>query len=133
MSATSNIDPPGGSISVIPFAAPWLLAAPHARELKWAALLDGAAMIAQLARLPSPAWSAELRDLPARARALGGWRQSLAEQTIDDLAAVMQPGLAALVAVRSSGRDCSGAALALWHECDSAQAALLALIAPPSA
>ena len=55
-------------------------------------------MLAGLAAEPT---RAEIRNFPAVMRDTGGWRRELAEQGIDDLSAVMQPGLAALLAVHA--------------------------------
>lgn len=62
----------------------------------------------------------------------GGWRRQSAEQGIDDLAAIMEPGLAALLAVNARGVNPAVAAMALWQEFHAARATLLALAPPPS-
>jgi hypothetical protein len=74
----------------------------------------------------------EVRNFPAVMRDVGGWRRSLAEQGIEDLAAVMEPGLAALLSVHARGADPAPAAATLWEEFHTARAALLALV-PPAA
>jgi hypothetical protein len=99
--------------------------------MKWAALQDAAGAVASLAGLEPERPSAEIRNFPAVIRDAGGWRQEHADRAISDLAAVMEPGLSALLAVNARGMDGSAPALALWKEFHAARAAILAL-APPS-
>jgi hypothetical protein len=73
----------------------------------------------------------EIRNYPAVMRDTGGWRRDLSEQGIDDLAAIMEPGLAALLAVHARGINPGPAALALWREFHAARTALLGLMPPP--
>jgi hypothetical protein len=104
-----------------------------AMTMKWSALHDATEVVAMLAGLAAEPMRAELRDFPAVMRDAGGWRRERAEQGIDDLTAILEPGLAALLAVHARGIDPAAAARALWQEFDAARAALLALIPPPSA
>ena len=106
-------------------------AAASATALKWSALHDAASVVATLAGLAPEPRKSELCNFPALIRDAGGWRKALAEQGIDDLAAIMEPGIAALLAVHARGVSCAAAALALWHEFLGARSALLAL-APPA-
>ena len=94
---------------------------------------DAAAVVGNLAGLaPEPSGS-QGYDFPALIREPGDWRTALAEQRIDDLAAIMEPGIAALLAVHARGASCAAAALALWHEFVRARAPLLALASPAGA
>ena len=52
----------------------------------------------------------------------------LAENHVSDMAAMMQPGLSALLAVSARGQDATAAALALWCEFHAAREALMALV-----
>ena len=101
-------------------------------SMRWAALHDAAQAVAVLAGVgpeqPSPA----IRNFPAHVRDIGGWKLDLAERGVDDLAAFMQPGLAALLAVNARGQSATAPALALWHEFVAARDALVRL-APPTA
>jgi hypothetical protein len=99
--------------------------------MKWSALHDATAVVATLAGLAPESMRPEIRNYPALMRDVGGWRREMAEQGIDDLAAFMEPGLSALLAVNARGADPTSAALALWQEFQNSRAALLALI-PPS-
>jgi hypothetical protein len=99
--------------------------------MKWAALHDAAAAVAALAGLEAERNSPAIRNFPALIKDAVGWRKELAEKGIDDLAAIMEPGIAALLSVNARGADATAPALALWREFHAARAALLAL-APPS-
>lgn len=99
--------------------------------VKWAALHDAAALVASLAGRAPEALGADLRNFPTAILAAGGWRRNLAEQGIEDLTAIMEPGLAALLAVHARGVDPAPAATALWQEFSAARDALLALAPPP--
>ena len=63
----------------------------------------------------------------ARAAAAGG-AAAIRAQGIDDLAAVMEPGIAALLAAHARGVTPSAAALTLWHEFVRSRSALLELV-----
>ena len=108
-------------------------ASASAMSMKWSALHDAANVVATLSGLNHEAMRPEVRNFPAVMRDAGGWRREMAEQGIDDLAAIMEPGLAALLAVHARGGDPSVPALALWQEFHAARAALLALTPPPPA
>lgn len=98
---------------------------------RWSALHQAAGAVAMLAGLPAETLPAEMRDFPATIQAVGGWRSALAEQGLADLTAVMEPGLAALLALHRRGADPAVAARALWEEFHAARTALLALVPPP--
>lgn len=105
-------------------------AASNAMSMKWSALNDAASVVCTLAGLQPEMRKAEVRNFPAIMRDAGGWRHALAQQGVDDLAAIMEPGLAALLAVSARGGSPAVAAKALWQEFQSARAALLELIPP---
>jgi hypothetical protein len=102
-------------------------ASASAMGMKWQALHDAANAVAALAGIAPQTMRPEVRSFPAAMRDAGGWRRELAEQGIDDLAAFMEPGLAALLAVHARGADPAVPAQALWQEYHAARAALLAL------
>jgi hypothetical protein len=74
-----------------------------------------------------------MRNFPALIRDADMWRRERAEFGISDLAAIMEPGLAALLAVNARGADPRPAALALLQEYNSACEALLSLLPPSGA
>jgi len=106
-------------------------AAASSTSMKWAALHDAAEVVATLAGIEPERNSSAIRNFPAVIRDAGGWRKEMAEKGIDDLAAIMEPGIAALLSVNARGADAAPPALALWREFHSSRAALLAL-APPA-
>jgi hypothetical protein len=101
--------------------------------MQWAALGEAAGVVAMLAGLSPERPGTEMRNFPALIRDADRWRRERAEAGIADLAAIMEPGLAALLAVRARGADPRPAALALLNEFNSARLALLALLPPSGA
>jgi hypothetical protein len=106
-------------------------AAASASSLKWAALQDAANVVAGLAGLEPERSSPDVRNFPALMRDAAPWRRELADRAIDEMTAVMAPGIAALLGVNARGANPRAAALALWREFTHARAAVLALL-PPS-
>ncbi len=107
-------------------------ASASATSMKWSALHDAVAIVGTLAGLAPEAMRPEVRNFPAMIRDAGGWRRDQADQGIEDLSAVMEPGIAALLAIHARGVNPASAALALWQEFHAARAALLALAPPPA-
>lgn len=103
----------------------------NATSMRWAALGDAGTVVAAMARVPGEPADRHLRNFPVLIRDCADWRRELAENAVADLAAVMEPGLAALLALNARGADPSAAARALWHEFQHARAAIVALL-PPS-
>jgi hypothetical protein len=108
-------------------------AAASASSLKWAALQDAANVVASLAGLSPEYLTPDIRNFPALIREAAPWRRELADRGIDDMKAVMEPGIAALLGVNARGADSRPAALALWREFTEARAAILALMPPNGA
>ena len=134
MNAFSSIgpaSPPVGGVLPTSGRPEFGQASASAMSMKWSALHDAAGVVAMLAGLAAEPMRPEVRNFPALMRDSGGWRRNLAEQGIDDLSAVMEPGRAALLAVHARGINPATAALALWQEFCAARAALLALTPPP--
>lgn len=100
---------------------------------KWAALQDAANVIAALAGLEAERTTPEIRNFPALMRDAAAWRRDLADRTIEDMTAVMEPGIAALLGVNARGASPAPAARALWREFVEARAAVLALLPPSGA
>ena len=87
-------------------------------------------MVALLAGVEAERPSKLIRNFPALLRDCPPWQRDLATGWIDDLAAIMEAGLAALLAVNARGTDCRVAAQALWQEYITARTALLELLPP---
>ncbi|WAT17118.1 hypothetical protein OZN62_09235 [Aurantiacibacter sp. MUD11] len=100
-------------------------------SMRWAALAEAGQVVAMLAGLEPEQPSKEFRNFPALMRDAEKWRRDLVDTGCAELAAVMEPGIAALLAVNARGADCKPAALALWREYTAARQAMLELL-PPS-
>ena len=101
-----------------------------ALSMKWSALHDAAETIALIAARPAPGMTPEIRNFPAVIRDAGGSRKARAEQGIEDISAIMEPGLSALLAAHARGVNPKAAAAALLEEFTGARDALLALVPP---
>ncbi len=99
-----------------------------ATSMRWAALADAANVVALLAGLEPERATPEVRNFPALIRDAEAWRRDQAENGVSDLAAVMEPGIAALLAVNARGADPKPAAMALWREFIAARSAILSLL-----
>lgn len=95
---------------------------------QWEAVHEAAAAVGNLAQLGREAPSEDMAQLPRRAAEKGGWHYEMAARGIDDLAAVMQPGLRALLSLTAQGQDTTAAALTLWREFHTARAAIADLV-----
>lgn len=100
--------------------------------LKWAALHDAGTAVARLARLADAPMDRDPKGLPLALATACGSHRRLAGQGMDDLAAIMEAGLSALLAVQARGGDPVPGARALWEEFRAAREALLLLL-PASA
>ncbi len=103
-------------------------AAPDICALQWQALLRAGAAVARLAGLDGETPSVRIASFPETVAEAGGWRFRVARQGIADLAAVMEPGLTALIAVHAGGADPEPAARALLQEFIAARDALVTLV-----
>lgn len=115
---------PGVDMPVLPGQAAGTL------ELHWEAIHEAAEAVAAFAGITPEPFGPEVRGFPQALCHFGGWRRDLARQGVEDLAAIMEPGLAAVLAVHDSGANAAAAAMALWQEFLTARDALLTL-APP--
>lgn len=104
----------------------------NATAMRWAAIGEAGKVVAALAGATLDKADHTVRNFPALIRDAEPWRQQLAENGCADLAAVMESGLAALLAINARGNNCQAAAEALLMEFTSARSAIAALI-PPSA
>ena len=94
----------------------------------WDALHTAAGAVAGLAHLPpedTPCGAANFASLLAAAPP---WKAELAKSALDDIAAFMQSGLTALLAVHAENREPSAAAHALWNEFVHARDAVLKIL-----
>jgi hypothetical protein len=128
-----NAVPPSFAVTPASGRASFLQAGASAISMRWAALADAANVVATLAGLEPERPAAEVRNFPALIRDAEGWRRERAENGVADLAAIMEPGIAALLAVNARGADPRPAAMALWREFVAARTAVLSLLPPSGA
>ncbi len=133
MNAQTSFSQPGTGVFAASGRAEFGQASASAMSMKWSALHDAVTVVGTLAGLAAEPMRPELRNFPAVMRDAGGWRRESAEQGIDDLSAIMEPGLAALLAVHARGTNPAVPALALWQEFQVCRAALLELCPPAGA
>lgn len=100
----------------------------NAVSMRWAALQDAGKALALLAGVDFGVNHPLTRHFPALFREADQHRRMIAERSIEDLMAMMEPGLAALLAVSARGADARVPALVLWREYCAAREALLALL-----
>lgn len=102
-------------------------ATPCPLAAQWNELHDRAAVLAAMAQLSSEPFGAALAAFPDRIRAADEWQRVLVKQGVEDIEAMMQPGLAALETLQRRGVSTTAPALALWREFYTARGALLDL------
>ncbi len=113
-------------------AAHELAAPPAVFADKWEALHDAAAAVAGLAQLAPEKPDARFAALPSLAASGPAWRLEVIERGVDDLSAVMQAGLRALIGASEDGRDTTAAAVTLWREFHAGREAVCNFLLPPS-
>lgn len=101
-------------------------------DYQWQRLHDQAAELTKLAQLAAEPVTDEVVGFPARLMNADKDQRTLAWLGIEDIDAMMQPGLTALHTVTARGQNASVPALALWREFHAARASLLALAPPAS-
>lgn len=95
---------------------------------RWSALQDAASAVGLMAGLAPEKPDSRVRNLPTLVRNAEPWRRELAMNRVADISAMLEPGLAALLAVYARGQDATAPALTLWREYHAARTALLALL-----
>lgn len=90
---------------------------------QWEALHLQATQLAALAQIAA---ESELTTFSRLADQAQGWQLQLARQGLEDIAAMLRPGLAALATLTARGQDAAAPALALWREFHAARASVLA-------
>ena len=109
--------------------------AANALSMKWSALHDAAATVALLAGIEAQAMTQVVRAFPVTLREAEPALRELVEDGVADIAAIMEPGLSALIAAHARGASPHAAAAALWHEFLGTRDGLMALAAsraPPT-
>ncbi len=94
---------------------------------KWRELHRRAAKLAAMARLSPEKFEGALAAFPDRISEAAPWQRELAWQGLEDIEAMLEPGLAALETLRKRGNATTAPALALWREFYGARSAMMAL------
>ena len=105
----------------------------NSTSLRWAALVEAGKVVAALAGMPLEQPGKQVRKFPVLLRECPAWKRELAENGVADLAAVMEPGISALLAISARGADPRPAARALWQEYMTSRSAILGLLPQGSA
>lgn len=95
---------------------------------RWTAINEAGQEIGRFAALAPEKLDGTLMEFPSAIETVGGTRLLLARETIGDIDAMLQPGLAALRAIAARGQDTTAPAIALWREFHASRNALLALV-----
>lgn len=99
--------------------------------LKWSALHEAAATIASIAGIEPEASSSQIRNFPATVRDAGGRRRERAQRGIEDLTAILEPGLKALLEAMARNAAPAPPARVLYEEFLAARNAMLLMVATP--
>ena len=92
---------------------------------RWEALHDQANELTRLAQLSPEPFAGVLAAFPAVMKSASEWRRNLADQGLDDIEAMMRPGLSALATLQERGAATNAPALALWREFYTARGAVM--------
>jgi hypothetical protein len=103
---------------------------PAALVESWTALHRDADGLAALAGISGEQEPASIAPLVATAEC---WQLAFAAQGVEDIAAMLAPGLAALATLTARGQDAAAPALALWREFHAARESVLAMLDPARA
>ncbi len=100
---------------------------------RWQALHAQAAELAEFAELAPEPFDQGMPHLPERLATVSACRRELVRQGIEDIDAMMQPGLTALRTIAARGQDTTAPALALWREFRTARNAALGILTDQTA
>jgi hypothetical protein len=101
----------------------------NALSMKWSALHDAAETVALIAGIDGKPMTERIRAFPASLRDARQAVRELVEAGVADIAAVMEPGLSALIAAHARGAVPHAAAAALWDDFLIARDALVTMAA----
>lgn len=93
----------------------------------WERLHAKAAQVAALAQLSPEPLDGPLARFPGELDRAPPWQRALAQQGVEDIEAMMRPGLAALEIVTQRQGATTAPALALWREFYNARRAVMAI------
>jgi len=99
---------------------------------KWEELHSVAAELATMADLAPETFDERLAAFPMMLDEASEWQRQMAGQGIEDIDAMMRPGLTAIATITQRGADFQAPAMTLWREFHHAREAVLALVQPAS-
>ena len=99
---------------------------------KWERLHSEASELASFAHLGPEQSSAYMASFPAMLEHAGDNQRQRVLQGIEDIDAMMQPGMTALRTISARGVDVGPPALALWREFHAAREAVVEIVAAPA-
>jgi len=94
---------------------------------RWENLHNRGQAIAHMAALKAEPFAGEIAAFPHQVEQCGPAERELIARGIEDIDAILQPGLTALLSIQARGQDPIAPALALWREYYIARKALLEL------
>ncbi|MEO0418460.1 MAG: hypothetical protein AAF249_06335 [Pseudomonadota bacterium] len=94
---------------------------------RWRRLHQKAADVARMADLSPEPFGEALASFPERLTSVSTIERQLAEQGLEDIEAMLRPGLSALATLSEREASSTAPALALWREFYDARGAVLAL------
>ena len=97
---------------------------------RWQDLHATSAQLAKIAALTPEAFDDKLSAFPSLLDQANDWQRDMVWQHIQDIDAMMRPGITALGTITARGQDASAPALALWREFHHAREAVLTLVQP---
>ncbi|MEL6531221.1 MAG: hypothetical protein AAFQ27_14785 [Pseudomonadota bacterium] len=97
---------------------------------RWEDLNATAVQLAMAADLAPERTDARIARFPAMVGNAHEWQRELAWQGLEDIDAMMRPGLSALSTLSDRGHDATAPALALWREFYRAREAVVSLVDP---
>ncbi len=100
---------------------------------RWKELHDISTQLAKVADLAPEPFDDELAAFPELLGNASDWQRTMAWQGVEDINAMMRPGLSAVGTITARGQDASVPALALWREFHHARETVLALVQPEAA
>ncbi len=109
-------------------AIPLLLDA-DTTSMRWSTLTGAGNIVAALAGEQREEGVPQIREFTVLLQDCPTWKRELVERSVNDLAAIMQPGMATLLSLNQRGADIQPAARALWQEFVAARAAVVDLLA----
>jgi hypothetical protein len=97
-------------------------------SMRWSALGGAGNIVAALAGERREEGVPQMREFTVLLQDCPAWKRELVECSVDDLAAIMQPGMATLLSLNQREADVRPAARALWQEFVAARTAVVALL-----